>query len=277
MARLTALLAVLFAGMALTASGASAALAGGSLDFGEVEVGRSSTPQDLTLTNTGTTTLVIEEIDLAGPDGTEFAVLHHGCSGARLGYGQSCQIQIQATPSGTGVRSGTLVVEHSDASSPDAFSLTVIGRAPGSVPNPGAPGSGDPGAGSGDPGSGAGGSQGRRSRQAPRIHMRAGLLTMGWGGRVAVATVSCPVAAGRSCRLVGSAFISRRGRYIRVPVRAPFRIAAGSWARVFVVVPRWTARRLATSRRPATVVVHLNGSGADGARSYAFMRRLLVP
>ena len=247
---------------------AAASLAGEGLDFGEVGVGRYSVPQDLTLTNTGTSTLVIEEIDLAGPHGTEFAVTYHGCSGARLAYGQSCQIQIQAIPSGTGVRTGTLVVEHSDSSSPDAFTLTVIGRARGSAPAHGGSGSG--------PGGSAPGSGASRS-QAPRIHTRAGLLDLGWGRRVAVATASCPAAARRSCHLAGSAYVALRGRRSWASVRAPFRIPAGSWARVFVVVPGWTVRRLATARRLATLVVRLNGYGPDGARSHAFMRRLLIP
>lgn len=99
---------------------------------------------------------------------------------------------------------------------------------------------------------------------------------MGWKRRVAVATVSCPLAARRSCRLAGSAYISLRGRRTWVPVRAPFRIPAGSWARVFVVVPAWTARRLTTARRFATLSVHLYGYGANGARSHSFMRRFLA-
>lgn len=272
--RLASLLVATGLALALLPAGAAPAatdglLIGSGLDFGVVGVGGHSAPQTLTLSNGGNETLVIEEIELAGPAGTDFEVTYHGCSGARLAPGQSCPIELRASPSGKGVRTGALVVEHSSSSSPDSFALTVTGRSR----------TGGFGRGHRNPPSGDG-SPPSRAGHAPRIHTRTGLLTLGWAHRVAVATVSCPVVTRGSCRLTGAAVLSSRGRRLWVPVRAPARIPAGSWARVFVVVPGPTARRFLTSRtsrRPATLAVDLQGYGPSGVRSHAFMRRLLIP
>jgi hypothetical protein len=260
---------------------AAPSLVGNALDFGEIEVGAFSDSQAMTLTNSGTQTLWIEEIDLGGAASTDFEVTDSSCSGARLTYGESCVIELRAAPTELGVRRGTLIVESSSYSSPDSFSLKVVGRASGSHPGGGSSGTSGSGGGGSNNGGGTGDpSQPRRIGKPPRIHTRVGFLNLSWGGRVAVATITSPPTRARwgTCRLLGAtAFLtSRTGRW-RIPVRVPTRIRAGGWARVFVIVPRWQSRRLATARRFATVTVSLSAVGPDGARASAFMRRPLIP
>jgi hypothetical protein len=107
--------------------------------------------------------------------------------------------------------------------------------------------------------------------------MRAGLLTLGRGGRVAVATVSCPQANKGSCRLLDEqAYLTAFGPRRLLRVLAPGRIAPGRWARVFVVVPRDLRQRLALLRRSTKLSVFLGGRGPGGAFGGASLRLPLI-
>jgi Divergent InlB B-repeat domain/Abnormal spindle-like microcephaly-assoc'd, ASPM-SPD-2-Hydin len=79
----------------------------GSLNFGTVKVGHSST-QNVTLMNVGTTPLNISSVSATGPNANNFVPVN-GCPSS-LGPGNSCIIAVKFSPSATGNRSANLTV-----------------------------------------------------------------------------------------------------------------------------------------------------------------------
>lgn len=105
----------------LTATGISAAIASGvpaSLDFGSVSVGSTSTPQTITLTNSGSGTLGITSITATGDFGQS-----NNCPG-NLAIGASCTIDVTFSPSSAGSHSEMLTIEHNATGSPTVVTLT---------------------------------------------------------------------------------------------------------------------------------------------------------
>ncbi len=93
------------------------------LDFGSQPVGKASSPQTVTLTNSGTAPLTITDII---PSGIDFGETHN--CGASLPPGADCTINITFTPATTGLRLGTLIVLDSVPSSPSRVALTGTGE-----------------------------------------------------------------------------------------------------------------------------------------------------
>lgn len=81
----------------------------GSLDFGQVTIGNTSAPQNVTITNTAASAAQIVAISLTG-DFSQTST----CLGA-LPAGQSCVIPVTFSPTGTGPRPGQLQVQTSTA------------------------------------------------------------------------------------------------------------------------------------------------------------------
>jgi hypothetical protein len=79
----------------------------GSLSFGTVQVGHSST-KSVTLTNTGTTTLDITSVSITGADTGDFTQ-SNTCPSA-LAAGTDCILSVTFTPTTTGTRSADLTV-----------------------------------------------------------------------------------------------------------------------------------------------------------------------
>jgi hypothetical protein len=291
--RLGPLAAMLAAFIALALTGpaaAGAAVTGSALDFGEVEVGTFSESQLLTLGNDGHQSFVIQEVEIGGAQDGDFDIADTNCYGVRLYPGQSCQVELRAWPHDLGVRRGTVLVFLSGRSTPYSFALTTVGRetgGPGSDPsnpgnpsNPSSPGSPSNPGGPSNPSKPSNPTdpvEARKKGLPPRFHMRAGLLTLGRGGRVAVATVSCPRASKGSCRLVfEQAYLTSLGPRRLLRVLAPGRLAAGSWARIFVVIPGNRRQQLAAVRGRARLSVYLSGRGRAGAFSSASLSRRVV-
>jgi uncharacterized repeat protein (TIGR01451 family) len=108
----------------------------GSLAFGTVPIGTISSPQNVTVTNSGTSGLNVTGATVSGP----FAIAADGCSGgSAIAPGESCQIGVQFAPSSTGPASGTLTIKSdggtatvalSGSGSPSADLNVSIGAAP---------------------------------------------------------------------------------------------------------------------------------------------------
>ena len=104
-------------------SPAVAAVAPMSVAFGDVRVGSVSSAQAVTVTNTGGSQASVTSAAASG----DFQIVN-GCT-AGLAAGESCSIQVSATPMSPGPRSGTLTVT-TNAGGPFLVSLTAAGTAP---------------------------------------------------------------------------------------------------------------------------------------------------
>ena len=94
--------------------------------FATQSLGTSSTPQAVTLQNTGAATLNIQTIGLAGPNSGDFAIASGSTctSGATVAPKASCVIQLTFTPAGLGTRSATVGITDNAGDSPQTISLS---------------------------------------------------------------------------------------------------------------------------------------------------------
>jgi len=94
-----------------------------SVSFGRVDVGTTSSVEDVTVTNVGTANLTISSIVLEG-DGYELA---DDCP-ATLSPDDSCTISTTLSPEERGTFSGTITVTDNTATSPETIILYGIGQ-----------------------------------------------------------------------------------------------------------------------------------------------------
>jgi hypothetical protein len=108
---------------ALSGTGAIPAvtLSPASLTFLGQFVGTTSTPQVVTLSNTGTTVVTLSQISYSG----DFSETNT-CT-APLPVGGACQISVSFTPTATGSRPGKLSVTDNAAGSPQTITLSGVG------------------------------------------------------------------------------------------------------------------------------------------------------
>lgn len=99
------------------------------LDFGDQTVGHRSAALPVLVTNTGTSSLTMgaAAIGPSGSNPTDFALATDRCARRTLRAGQSCSIGVRFTPSGKGVRTGTLVLTYNAAGSPQSVRLAGTG------------------------------------------------------------------------------------------------------------------------------------------------------
>ncbi len=97
----------------------------GSLTFQPQGVGTSSQPLKLTLTNTGSGSLTIKQIYIAGANANDFSETN--TCGTSVASGASCTVSVTFTPTAVGKRKGTLAVSDSDPASPQAVALSGMG------------------------------------------------------------------------------------------------------------------------------------------------------
>ena len=100
------------------------------LTFGSQPQTTLSSPQTVTITNTGTAPLTISGLTFGGADPSDFLDGSDNCRGS-VADGASCHAAIYFAPQGAGGRSATLIVSSNDPSSPQTISLTGTG---GSLP-----------------------------------------------------------------------------------------------------------------------------------------------
>jgi len=112
----------------LTGTGTNAAvsLSATSLDFGQQAVGTTGQPEQITVTNSGTTSLAVGAVAASG----DFAADASACTAQPVPAGQACVINVTFSPTATGNRSGALTISSNAASSPDTVALTGTGVAP---------------------------------------------------------------------------------------------------------------------------------------------------
>jgi FG-GAP-like repeat/HYDIN/CFA65/VesB-like, Ig-like domain/Abnormal spindle-like microcephaly-assoc'd, ASPM-SPD-2-Hydin len=108
-----------------TLAGPAASLTPSLADFGNTVIGSTSGPQTVTLSNTGTGTLLIRSITLTGPQGGDFSQTN--TCGAGLLAGQNCTFKVSFTPSGVGLRTATIQIADNAFNTPQAITLSGVG------------------------------------------------------------------------------------------------------------------------------------------------------
>ena len=101
------------------------------LNFGAVLVGQTSTvPQATTITNTGSTPLTINSMNIGGGAASDYSYFSNTCGAtfpSTLGAGAACQIKMNFTPTATGTRYATITVSDSDGTGSQVIGLTGVG------------------------------------------------------------------------------------------------------------------------------------------------------
>ena len=96
-----------------------------SLDFGSQPINTTSASQPVLVTNTGSASLNISGISIAGTNGGDFAEMND--CGTVLSAGASCNVAVTFTPTATGARNATLSISDNAPGSPQTISLTGTG------------------------------------------------------------------------------------------------------------------------------------------------------
>jgi hypothetical protein len=101
-----------------------------ALNFGSEVVGTQGTG-NITFSNLGQVKLTISNIELGGPNASDFSATN-GC-GSSVGPGTQCVIGVMFTPAAVGARNATLTITANDAGSPHGVALTGAGAGLGLV------------------------------------------------------------------------------------------------------------------------------------------------
>lgn len=101
-------------------------LSSNSVSFGSQNVGTTSSPQLVTLTNTGAAAVNLAAIIVTG----NFAETNNCPVGGILKVAASCSVSVTFTPTTTGTRLGALTITDSANNSPQVVSLTGTGVGP---------------------------------------------------------------------------------------------------------------------------------------------------
>jgi hypothetical protein len=99
-----------------------------SLTFGPQTINTTSSPQTVTLTNTGGATLTLSSVGITGANTTDFAVEKNTC-GATLAPNDSCQISVTFTPTAVGSLSAAMSITDDAPGSPQTVGLAGTGTA----------------------------------------------------------------------------------------------------------------------------------------------------
>ena len=101
-----------------------------SFDFGSVDVGDSSFTT-LTITNSGSADLIIEQITIVGTNTLDFDTRNDRCAGAAVAPSKNCTLQVVFSPRSTGSKSATLSISSNDPDTPTQ-NVSLSGNATGS-------------------------------------------------------------------------------------------------------------------------------------------------
>jgi len=113
----------------LSGRGTFVALSPNPLDFAPQKVGTTSPPQQLSITNDGSTSLTVSSISVGGANAKEFAVTGTGnCTNQALAPGATCSVNVTFAPKKTGSRRATIFVDDSGAGSPETAALKGTGK-----------------------------------------------------------------------------------------------------------------------------------------------------
>jgi hypothetical protein len=103
-----------------------------SLDFGNRRVGKTSPSQTLTLVNTGTVGMVVRALSTTG----DFSIAATGTcvAGLLVDPGDRCTVEVRFSPTATGTRHGSLVINDTASSSPQVVPLLGNGTRAATAP-----------------------------------------------------------------------------------------------------------------------------------------------
>jgi hypothetical protein len=99
-----------------------------SLNFGAVRLGQKSSPQNTTLTNTGSTALHITSVAITGRDAGDFSQQNNCPDPGYLGAGKSCTIMVTFQPRLFGPRSAEVSLSDNGGGSPQLVGLSGEGQ-----------------------------------------------------------------------------------------------------------------------------------------------------
>jgi hypothetical protein len=108
-----------------TGIGTDVVLSPTSIDFGNEQVGTSSVPIPVTLSNLGETTLKISQIVIKGTDPNDFSQTNN--CGTSVPPKGKCTITVTFTPTATGARSANVSITDNDPTSPQTVPLSGNG------------------------------------------------------------------------------------------------------------------------------------------------------
>jgi hypothetical protein len=91
------------------------------------DVGTTSAPQTVTLTNTGSASLFINGMSQGGLNPLDFAEIDDQCVGTSVAVGASCTLTVVFKPTATGTRTATISVIDNAANSPQVLTFTGTG------------------------------------------------------------------------------------------------------------------------------------------------------
>ena len=115
-------------------AGLAATVSPTSLNFGNQTQGTTGASQNVTFTNTGSTTLTMTGFSIAGVNPTDFSISTSTCFQSQsLAVGASCAFTMVFTPQAAGNLSATLQILDNSAQSPRSVALTGVGIAPPTV------------------------------------------------------------------------------------------------------------------------------------------------
>jgi uncharacterized repeat protein (TIGR01451 family) len=111
-----------------------------SLGFGDQPLGSTSTAKTVTLTSSGTASLVVGTLGISGANAGDFSLTNDGCSGQTVAPGNHCTVDVQFSPTAIGGRSASLNIPGNAPSSPGHVPLsgngTVLADVQASVSGP---------------------------------------------------------------------------------------------------------------------------------------------
>jgi hypothetical protein len=98
-----------------------------TITFAGETVGMASTPQSVTLTNTGNVTLNFASIAVTGTNAGDFALTPASSCGATVAVHDTCTVNVTFTPSAAGARSAAVTLTDDALDSPESITLSGQG------------------------------------------------------------------------------------------------------------------------------------------------------
>ena len=108
----------------------------GTVDFGDQVAKRRSKPQRVVVTNTGGQKLYINSVVIDGDDKKDFTLMGDTCTGASIGSGKSCVIDVMFTPSANEKRKAMIVITDNAPTADSRQNVILIGNGINSVAVP---------------------------------------------------------------------------------------------------------------------------------------------
>ena len=109
----------------LSGSGTVISLAPTSLNFGTQKVGTKSSPQNVTVTNTGSTTASVTSVTITGANSKDYSQTN--TCGKQIGPGGTCTISVTFAPTKTGTRTAVAQINDNGGGGSQGASVTGVG------------------------------------------------------------------------------------------------------------------------------------------------------